>query len=319
MTPTATGSADATWNPATPWPGWTKWIAQVPLFAGLPRKEQKKVAALAQLKSFGDGKTIVREGGAGDSFFAILGGRARLSTATGLTHELGEGDCFGELALIDGAPRAGTVVAIGDVTAARIERAAFLELLKHEPLIAYSLSVGVVKIIRERESEGTARMTAAFVGATDPEELVSAGRSSRGAAREVAPLLVDVPLFAELPQKRLLDVARLAEVKRYAPGTVIARAGARGSVFYVIAGGRAQAVTGDGKAHVIEPGGFFGELSLLDGGPRAATVSALDELVVVKISRTSLMKLLDREPTITLGLLHGLVALFREVERSRVH
>lgn len=317
MTPTATGSADATWNPATPWPGWTKWIAQVPLFSGLPRKEQKKVAALAQLKSFAPGKTIVREGGAGDSFFAILSGSARLSTKAGLQHDLNEGACFGELALIDGAPRSGTIVAVGDVTAARIERAAFLELLRREPLIAFSLAVGVVKIIRERESEGTARLTAAFVGAADPEELMNAGRSSKGAAREVAPLLADVPLFAELPQKRLLNVARLAQVRRYAPGTVIARAGIRGSVFYVIAAGRAEAVTGDGQSHVMEPGSFFGELSLLDGGPRAATVRAVDDLVAIKISRTALMKLLDGEPSITLGLLRGLVALFREVERSQ--
>ena len=317
MTPTGSERADATWNAAAPWSGWTKWLGQVPLFSALPRRELKKVASLAQLKSYGDGKPIVREGAAGDAFFVILGGLAKLQTQSGLTKDLREGDCFGELALIDGSPRAGTVVAVGDVSVARIVRSAFLELLRDEPLVAYDLMVGVVKAIRELEREGAGLVGSSRDGsAGDAEELVTAGRASRGAARAVAPLLAGVPLFAELPQKRLLKVARLAEVRQYPAGAVVARAGARGGVFYVVAAGRAEAVTPDGHSNVVGPGGFFGELSLLDGAPRAATVSALDELVSVRISRADLMKLLDDEPTIAVGLLKGVVALFRDVQRQ---
>ena len=315
MTPTGSERADATWNAAAPWSGWTKWLGQVPLFSSLPRRELKKVAGLAQLKSYSDGKAIVREGGAGDAFFVILSGQAKLQTQSGLAKDLAEGAYFGELALIDGAPRAGTVFAVGDVSVARIVRSAFLELLREEPLVAYDLTAGVVKAIRELERQGAGRVGFSRDGsAGDEEELVTAGRSSRGAARDVAPLLAGVPLFAELPQKRLLKVARLAEVRQYLAGAVVARAGARGGVFYVVAAGRAEAVTPDGHSNVIEPGGFFGELSLIDGAPRAATVSALDGLVSVRISRADLMKLLDDEPTIAVGLLKGVVALFRDVE-----
>jgi CRP-like cAMP-binding protein len=319
MTPTGSGDrADATWNAAAPWPGWTKWLGQVSLFSGLPRRELKKVATLAQLRSFTDGKTIVREGAAGDAFFAILDGEAKLQTQSGLTRDLHAGDSFGELALIDGAPRAATIVAVGDVSVARIPRPAFLELLRTEPLIAFGLALGIVKAIREVEHEGSGLVGFSRDGsAGDAEELTTAGRASRGEARLVAPLLAGVALFAELPERRLLKVARLAEVRKYAPGAVVARAGARGGVFYVLAAGRAQAVTPDGHAHAMEPGSFFGELSLLDGAPRAATVSALDELVTVRISRADLMKLLDEEPSISLGLLRGLVALLREIERSQ--
>jgi CRP-like cAMP-binding protein len=316
MTPTVQGSADSTWNPATPWAGWTRWIAQVPLFSALPKKEQKKVAALAQLKSFADGKTIVREGAAGTSFFAILGGGVRLTTQSGVSRELKEGGYFGELALLDGAPRAATVVAVGDVTTARIERPAFLELLRQEPLIAYSVALGIVKMVRELEKGMPPRPATGAEAAADPEELVRAGKASRGAARLVAPLLAGVPLFAELPQKRLAKVARLAEVKEYKAGAAIARQGAHGGAFYVLAAGRAEAVTPDGKGHVMDTGTFFGELSLLDGGPRAATVTALDDVVAVRLARPDLVKLLDEEPTISLGLVKGLVARFRDVERQ---
>jgi CRP-like cAMP-binding protein len=312
--------ADTTWNPATPWPGWTKWLGRVPLFSGLPRRELKKVAGLAQLKSFAAGQTIVREGAAGDAFFVLLTGEAKLHTGSGLARDLHEGESFGELALIDGQPRAATVVARDDVSVARIARAAFLDLLREEPLLTFEVMLGVVKAIRQLESAGAGRVGFSADGsAADAEELVAAGRASKSAARLVVPLLAGVPLFADLPQKRLLKIARLAEVRQYAAGAVVARAGARGGVFSVVAAGRAEAVTPDGHSRIMVPGSFFGELSLLDGAPRAATVKALDELVAVRISRADLMRLLDEEPTISLGLLRGVVALLRDIERSQAN
>ena len=154
MTPRAPSDhADATWHAAAPWPGWAKYLAQIPLFAGLSRSHLKTVARLAQLRTFADGKTLVRAGAPGDAFFAILEGRAELRTPAGHTRVLEANDFFGELALIDGAPRAATVASAGDVTVARIERPAFLKLLREEPLIALGLARGVVATIRDLEAE----------------------------------------------------------------------------------------------------------------------------------------------------------------------
>jgi len=128
--------------------------------------------------------------------------------------------------------------------------------------------------------------------------------------------LASAPLFAELPKRHLLKVARVAELKRYSNGSVVARAGVRGAVFHVIVAGRAQAVTPGGHVKELEVGDCFGELSLLDGAPRSATVSALDELVTLRITRPDFMKLLNEEPTIVLGVLRGLVALVRELQHQ---
>jgi len=319
--------ADATWHAAAPWPGWAKYLAQIPLFAGLSRSHLKTVARLAQLRTFADGKTLVRAGAPGDAFFAILEGRAELRTPAGHTRVLEANDFFGELALIDGAPRAATVVSAGDVTVARIERPAFLKLLREEPLIALGLARGVVATIRDLEAEAPSSMVTAggdIVRSAEaarpvekPSEAQAEGATGRRAAREVAPLLAGVPLFAGLPERRLLKVARVAAPRRYSRGSVVARAGARGAVFHVIVAGRAQVVTPDGHAHVLQPGESFGELSLLDGAPRAATVSALDELETLRVTRSDFLRLLNEEPTIAVGILQGLVALVREVGRQQ--
>jgi len=153
--------------------------------------------------------------------------------------------------------------------------------------------------------------------AEEPFEAQAEGATDKQAARQAASLLAGVPLFAGLPKRRLLKVARVAVPRRYARGSVVARAGTRGAVFHVIVAGRAQVVTPDGHAHVLEPGESFGELSLLDGAPRAATVSALDELQTLRIARSDFLRLLNEEPTIAVGVLQGLVALVRGVERQQ--
>ena len=308
----------------SPWPGWAPYLSGVPLFAGLSRRHLKSLARLAGLRWYADGRTLVRAGSVGDAFFAIFKGRAELQTPSGHTRVLEADDFFGELALIDGAPRAATVVSAGGVSVARIERPAFLKLLREEPLIALGLAQGVVAVIRDLQGDAgrptvTASGTLASLGeaAQSLEELSQTQgdhRTERHTARRAVPLVASVPLFAGLPKRHLLKVARVAELRGYSNGSVVARAGARGAVFHVIVTGRAQVVTPGGHVKELETGDCFGELALIDGAPRSATVSALDELVTLRIRRADFMKLLNEEPTIAVGLLRGLVALVRELQ-----
>jgi CRP-like cAMP-binding protein len=64
----------------------------------------------------------------------------------------------------------------------------------------------------------------------------------------------------------------------------------------------------------LEPGDYFGELALLDGAPRSATVSSVGELTTARVARPAFLKLLREEPTIAVGLLSGLVAIVRSLQ-----
>ena len=301
-----------------PWPGWAPYLATIPLFAGLSRRQLRSLARLADLRWYADGRTLVRAGSPGDAFFAIFRGRAQLRTPSGHARLLQADDVFGELALIDGAPRAASVTSAGGVSVARIERPAFLRLLREEPAIALGLARSVVAIIRELQAEAATpaegEAVAASGGEADPLPLSRS--AARQEARRAAPLLASVPLFAELPRRQLLEVARVAELRRYPDGSLVVRSGVRGTAFHVIVAGRAQAVTPGGHARELESGDGFGELSLLDGAPRSATVRALDGLLTLRIARPDFMRLLSEEPTIAVGVLRGLVALVRELQRQ---
>jgi len=130
------------------------------------------------------------------------------------------------------------------------------------------------------------------------------------------PVLARVPLFASLSKRHLRHVAGLAELQRYQYGAQIVRAGAHGNAFFVILDGSAEVVTPTGHRHALQAGDYFGELALLDGAPRAATVKASSNLATAKISRTAFQRLLKEEPVIGVGLAQGLVAIIRALQEE---
>ena len=79
----------------------------------------------------------------------------------------------------------------------------------------------------------------------------------------------DIPLFRGLSKHHRRRVARLAELRQHVGSRPIVRAGTRGDAFYVILDGSAEVRTADGSMESLEPGGYFGELALLDGAHRA--------------------------------------------------
>jgi CRP-like cAMP-binding protein len=118
---------------------WLNVLAEVPLFEGLSKRHLQRIAKLARIRRFASGAPLVRSGDEGRSFYVLLDGSARVVRAGGRVRRLGVGDCFGEMALLDGAPRSADVVADGDVLALTIGRAGFAKLLRSEPALAQSL------------------------------------------------------------------------------------------------------------------------------------------------------------------------------------
>jgi CRP-like cAMP-binding protein len=118
---------------------WLAALAEVPLFDGLSKRQLRRIAKLARVRRFAPGSTMVRTGEPGKSFFVLLDGTARVVRKSGRARRLGVGDYFGEMALLDGAPRSASVVADGEVLALTIDRPGFTKILRAEPALAQAL------------------------------------------------------------------------------------------------------------------------------------------------------------------------------------
>jgi CRP-like cAMP-binding protein len=130
---------------------------------------------------------------------------------------------------------------------------------------------------------------------------------------EWAEVLAGFPLFSGLPKRRLRDLVRDATLAEYSLGDVVIEQGARGDSLYVILSGSAKA-RGKPAARTLRIGDYFGELGVLDGVPRSATVVAMGELQVMKIPRQSFLRLAQRYPAIPLEMVSKLGSQIRRLE-----
>jgi len=114
--------------------------------------------------------------------------------------------------------------------------------------------------------------------------------------KERVEVLRKVPLFAGLSLRDLNFIARYVGEKRVKTGAVLARQGRRERDFMLVLDGTAR-VERDGKVLAdLKAGDFFGEMALIDGEPRSATVFAESPCVLLVIGRHSFQKLLDSVP-----------------------
>jgi CRP-like cAMP-binding protein len=136
------------------------------------------------------------------------------------------------------------------------------------------------------------------------------------AGEEWADVLADVPLFRNVSRRHVKRVASLGRLRRYGPGTSIVRAGDAGSAFFVLLDGTARVVTAKGRPRRLRSGDFFGEMALLDGAPRTATVEAATEVEVMLIPRTAFRKMLRSEPAIAIKMLETVATRLRTTQAS---
>src|SRR5581483_2260839 len=131
---------------------WLGTLGEVPLFQGLPKRHLRRIAKLGRIRRFSSGAAMVRTGDAGRAFFVLLDGHAKVKRAGARPRRLGAGESFGEMALLDDAPRSADVIADGDVLALTIERSDFMKVLRAEPTLAHALLRTLAARVRAAEA-----------------------------------------------------------------------------------------------------------------------------------------------------------------------
>lgn len=119
-------------------------------------------------------------------------------------------------------------------------------------------------------------------------------------------------LFSALSKKELATIARRADEVRVPAGKVLTAEGKAGHEFFLIVNGQAAVERGGRTIATLTPGQYFGELSLLDRGPRSATVVAETEMDLLVLGQREFSGLLDEVPGLAHKLLAAMAAKLRE-------
>lgn len=128
-------------------------LAKVPLFSACSRRDLNLIAKQAERLSVPAGKVLVREGAAGTEFFVILGGTAEVSRRGRRVASLGPGSFFGDLALLDRAPRNATVTAKTPMELAVLGQRQFAAMIDEVPGFAHKLLSGLAHRLREYDAK----------------------------------------------------------------------------------------------------------------------------------------------------------------------
>ena len=130
---------------------------------------------------------------------------------------------------------------------------------------------------------------------------------------EMLDRLTGVPLFAALSTKELKDVLARTRVVEHSVGEMVEE-GDKGVGFHLILEGTAKVSQGGKVLSTLGPGDYFGEISLIDGKPRSATVRPDGPIKTLSLPAWNFESLLDKHPSIARAMLLGLCAHLRAAE-----
>ncbi len=132
--------------------------------------------------------------------------------------------------------------------------------------------------------------------------LASAWVGVRWYRTEHASSLGAVPLFGSLAARQLRVIARSVVRQDARETQALVSEGERVDGLFLLERGTAAVSAGGQQLEVLGPGGYFGELALIDGTPRTATITALTEVRVLRLRSSAFARLVERDPAIADGV-----------------
>jgi CRP-like cAMP-binding protein len=248
-------------------------LSTMRLFEGLSEEVLWAVAQRLLLRHVPAGEAVYAEGAPGDALYLVDTGQVEIAS-NGRTIEAGE--FFGEMSLLTGKPRSTSVTANQHTNLWVLYRSDFDDLVNRYPAISVALS----KELSERLAEMDRRFTESHL---------------RG-----------LKLLAGLSSTQLQDVGERLKPVRFRQGETILHEGAPGDQMFFIESGRVQVVRGQGAAALVlaelAAGDLFGEMALLTGSPRSASVTALSDLNLWSMSQADFDDLATTYPHLALAL-----------------
>jgi serine/threonine protein phosphatase PrpC/CRP-like cAMP-binding protein len=156
-------------------------LHKMPLFRHLTYQELVRVLNLIDVRDFAAGQRIIEEGDDGDEMFIVLNGQVRVHTGDASLTTLGAGQHFGEMALVDSAPRSAAVSAEGAAKLMVLRRRDFFDIVRKDHDVAVKLLWAFLNVLTDR-----LRVTSRdLAGARDQIAALMAGQLEEGDLEEV--------------------------------------------------------------------------------------------------------------------------------------
>ncbi len=244
-------------------------LPPIPLFSDLQKEELSRVLEKIQARRFSQGKTICREGDPGNSIYIISRGGVAISRSPSgkekaVLNELHEGDFFGEFGFFSNARRQATVETLTETEVLEITQGDMAKIIQEFP----SVSRVLFKFYKERVLDNLLASSALFQTFTSQE------------------------------RHKILETVSLEE---FPAGAVVIEEGTPGNCLYILKSGEVEVfAAGTQKEKVtlatLKEGDYFGEISLITGRPRTASVKTLRPCELVRLGKEDFDRIVALHP-----------------------
>ena len=132
--------------------------------------------------------------------------------------------------------------------------------------------------------------------------------------------LLETPMFEKLDPSEIMEIIHIVEEVQYQAGDIVFSEGDPGDAWFVLYRGAVDVLkhgaTGEKKITGLEPQACFGEISILDGLPRSATIRVTENSIVFRVPRDAFTELVASDHLVAYKLLHHMAILLAERQRN---
>lgn len=257
-----------------------QFLQNTELFQAVPVETIKDLLRQAEPLELKPGRIVLKEGESGSDLYVVVSGRLRAEQAGTVIGEVNAGEYFGEAALLTDDRRQATVRAVTNSELIRISRDLFEDLMHRYPQQLRAVADVIGRRLRSSKK-----------------------RLFRPVEKDLLQFLKRLDLFSSLPANVLRRLEPMMQWMSIPDHEEVLRQGDAGDGLYVVLNGRLRWIHRDADGRILRsgffhPGDVFGELSVLTGETRTATVLAVRDCELIRLSGKSFERIIRKEPTL---------------------
>jgi CRP-like cAMP-binding protein len=323
--------------------GKISFLKKSSLFKDVPGNYLIPLAKVAHSVKLREGEFLFHQGDQGDAMYLICYGSISIQVNEVEVNRMGVGECIGEMALLDGAPRSASCVAEEDTELLRISDSDFEIVVKSQTNVALAvlrtlarrLHQQTANPVKPRETEDvrysneedttqqimkkeTKREKVATYHRKAPDPETQAGEMLSESEKDLYNLferisfLKKVPLFEEIPENYLIPLAKIAHAVTLKGRETLFHQGDRGDAMYFIRYGSISVQINGVEVNRMGIGECIGEMALLDDTPRSASCIAEGDTELLRIGANDFEIVVKSQSSVVFAMLRTLAGRLRQ-------
>ncbi|OGG54602.1 MAG: hypothetical protein A3F84_17680 [Candidatus Handelsmanbacteria bacterium RIFCSPLOWO2_12_FULL_64_10] len=251
-----------------------KMIKRIPIFRDFSHSQVRQLLQAGQLIRRQKGQMLCRAGEESEAMFLLLSGELAVKHGDTEVSRVSPMEVVGEMGAITGTPRSATVEVAEDATLIAIRRDSFNLLVRNDGEVMAKVYKNMLDSLCGRLRENNTRLM----------KVLAQGRDGMN-AETLEKMTQKIPLLQGLSAHQVRQLLQAGQVTRFRKGQLLCRAGDKSTAMFILVSGELAVKNGDVELSRIRPVDVVGEMGVITGMPRSATIEVAEDATLIAIRK----------------------------------